>query len=188
MKIKKHLRNVLFATCIIAAIHLSLHTLGVQSQNPVIYKVLFSPSDEPQHTLLKIINETSKEISLAVYNFTSPELSQALVDAKQRGVKVKVVADRSATYTKSSKIEFLRSNGIEVLIFPVNKTRWYNPLMHNKFAVFNESSGKKLVCTGSMNWTRSGLERNQENTIIINDDCVYERYKKEFESLREKCL
>jgi phosphatidylserine/phosphatidylglycerophosphate/cardiolipin synthase-like enzyme len=41
--------------------------------------------------------------------------------------------------------------------------------MHNKFLVIDAEGTAPRVVTGSMNWSTSGDERNDENTLIVHD-------------------
>jgi competence ComEA-like helix-hairpin-helix protein len=53
--------------------------------------------------------------------------------------------------------------------------------MHNKFAVIDS----KIVITGSYNWTASASTRNDENLLVIDDEEVILRFRKQFENLWE---
>ena len=86
-------------------------------------------------------------------------ISKALVDAKERGVKVRVILDATAATNGYSKHNYLRENGIDV------KVESWGGKMHMKAAVFD----KKHVVVGSMNWTKAGEKKNDENTIIIKN-------------------
>lgn len=48
----------------------------------------FSPEGSAQKAILDLINSAKKEIRLAAYSFTSPEVVKALIQAKHRGVDV----------------------------------------------------------------------------------------------------
>ena len=55
--------------------------------------------------------------------------------------------------------------------------------MHHKFFIVD----KKLVLTGSYNWTRSAALYNQENVISTDDEFVVEKFLNEFEKLWLTC-
>lgn len=54
-------------------------------------------------------------------------------------------------------------------------------LMHNKFCLV----GERAVWTGSMNPTRNGIMRNDNNLLIINSSCVARNFAAEWRELRE---
>lgn len=162
--------------------------------------VLFSPEDKPTKKLLELINNAQKKIHAAVYMITDKTIATALVKAKKdRGVDVQVITDKVTVDSNFGKGKLLREQGIMVYVYsPQNKAsskisqkvnsnqKIFNvaPLMHNKFALFDD----KLVLTGSFNWTRSANQKNRENVIIIDEKEVIDKYQKEFLALKEKCL
>ncbi|WP_022670107.1 phospholipase D family protein [Hippea alviniae] len=148
--------------------------------------VYFTPSYAALDAIIEQINEAEKTIDVAVYNFTSRPLARALLRAKKRGVKIRVILDREANgeSNRYSKYEFLKSNGISVR-FAVPHIAWDREgLMHNKFAVID----KKTVITGSANWTASAFKINDENVIIIKREDIANVYEKEFEYLWKRSM
>ena len=69
-----------------------------------------------------------------------------MVDAKERGVKVRVILDATAATNGYSKHNYLRENGIDV------KVESWGGKMHMKAAVIDS----KHIIVGSMNWTFAG--------------------------------
>jgi phosphatidylserine/phosphatidylglycerophosphate/cardiolipin synthase-like enzyme len=59
-------------------------------------------------------------------------------------------------------------------------------LMHNKFFLIYNYSGKNYVITGSTNPTENDLLKNHNNVIIINSKTIFENYEKEFEELKHQ--
>ena len=90
---------------------------------------------------------------------THNKISKALVDAKERGVKVRLILDVAQTKDAYSKHNYLREKGVDV------KIESWGGLMHIKAAVID----KKHIVLGSMNWTLNGEKKNDENTIVINN-------------------
>ncbi len=120
-----------------------------------------------------------------MYALTSRKLSKALVDAKNRGVDVKVVLDHSFdAENQYSKGEYLRRKGVPVKLVSVRgewgRAREWEGKMHNKFAVIDRS----IVITGSYNWTVTAERVNHENLLIFsNAPKVAEAYLREFNRL-----
>jgi len=112
-------------------------------------------------------------IDVAMYSFTSDPIAQALVNAKERGVKIRVLLDKQQAGSSSSKAEFLANNGILVSLDT------HSGYMHNKIAIIDGA----VVITGSFNWTESAEERNQENMVVISDPWVVQVYKERFDYL-----
>jgi mitochondrial cardiolipin hydrolase len=157
--------------------------------------VLFSPDDKPTTTLIKIINETKLRIYAAIYMITDKDVANALIKAKnERFVDVQIITDRTSMESIYGKGTLLEKSGINVLVFSSlrkqhfkttdvkNPYSIYAPLMHNKFALFDDK-----VWTGSFNWTKSANRKNRENVIITDDLDVYKKYEQHFEKLKTEC-
>lgn len=141
----------------------------------------FSPDDHPAERLINLINCTKRKIYGAVYMFTDALIADALINAKKRGVDVKIIVDNATMDYEYGKGELLKENGIDVYVFTIQgkKSKFGTPLMHNKFALIDNQ-----VWTGSFNWTRSANQKNQENVIVTTNKKVYAKFEKQFEILK----
>jgi phosphatidylserine/phosphatidylglycerophosphate/cardiolipin synthase-like enzyme len=142
----------------------------------------FSPHGGAKEAILKEIGGAREEILVAMYNFTSSDLAQALVRAKGRGVRVRVILDEGQQIHEGSGAQgrqsaYLAEDGIDVSFDSVSG------LMHNKFAVIDRS----VVLTGSYNWTDGAEDRNFENLLVIRSDEIASRYADEFDVIRSYC-
>jgi phosphatidylserine/phosphatidylglycerophosphate/cardiolipin synthase-like enzyme len=124
-------------------------------------RVRFSPRGGAEKLILEEISRAQKQILVAVFSFTNMKIAKALVDAKNRGVKVYVITDEGQAESKHGRkvIEFLASHGVKVKI----KRGSGGGLMHHKYAVIDG----RVVLTGSYNWTYSAEKRNDENLVAI---------------------
>ena len=136
-------------------------------------KVYFSPNGGCQEAVVNEINNAKKSIDIAMYSFTSRPIVQALVDAKNRQVKIRIVLDKAQKNERYSKSRYLSSKGFDV------KYHLGPGLMHNKFAVIDGGE----VLTGSFNWTASAEKRNEENLLVITDKELSEKYSERFSHL-----
>src|SRR6185503_11529261 len=93
------------------------------------------------------------------YSFTSRPIAQALIEAKNRGVSVQAVMDKSNESARYTEAVDLVREGI-----PVRMDGRY-AIMHDKFMVIDGVT----VETGSFNFTRAAVERNAENLIVLRD-------------------
>jgi len=149
-------------------------------------EVYFTPSDVPIEKIIYLIDHSKKSIDVAMYSFTSRPLAQSLINAKKRGVKVRVLLDGEWNSPKNrfSKFEYLVKNGLDVRLAKPHKYYDRYGIMHNKFAVFDD----KIVETGSLNWTAQAPKANDENVIIIDRADIANVYKKQFEELWKQAL
>src|SRR4030042_4997171 len=84
--------------------------------SPAIAEIeaFFSAEVNIREALLKEIETLSETLDLALYEITSADLVQALVKAKGRGVRVRVVTDSKQARIKSSRVNLLIKQGISV--------------------------------------------------------------------------
>lgn len=136
-------------------------------------KVYFSPNGGCQQAVISEIRKTTQTIDIAMYYLSSREIAQALVQASENNVRVRVVLDQGQEIEPASKSSYLIKHAFQV------RYHLGFGLMHNKFAIFD---GKSLI-TGSFNWTLTAEERNEENLLIITDEEAIEKYKERFEYL-----
>jgi phosphatidylserine/phosphatidylglycerophosphate/cardiolipin synthase-like enzyme len=147
----------------------------------------FSPRGKCSTHVAREIGQARTEIMAALYAFTSEDLAWALINAKQRGVTVQVVLDAEFDAANAnSKGVLLERQGIAVR--RVSGANTGHPergagLMHQKFAVID----RKIVLTGSYNWTVSADKFNDENLLIFRNAVpLAEDFRKEFLRLWEK--
>jgi len=175
--------SIITAVLIIFVMDLSL----TRAQAEMVVQACFSPQGECSAHILREIELAKKELLVAVYAFTSDDLSNALVQAKKRGVVVQIVVDREFDLTnQNSKGKFFDAQKI-----PVRRVSGTKPeapekdagLMHQKFAVIDN----RIVFTGSYNWTYSADSLNDENLLLFRDaGPLAEEYRKAFFRLWER--
>ena len=133
-------------------------------------EIYFTPGSECENNIIAEINQ-AKKIDIAVYSITNKNIVDAIIDAKERGAKVRVITDRLQSAGKYSLAEELESAGIPVV------TNVKHKIMHNKFAIFD---GKRIE-SGSYNWTDSATKSNAENCMFFDQED--KAFTKQFEYL-----
>ncbi len=127
--------------------------------------------DEP---LATAINNASRTLDIAAFEFNNAALTQAVLNAHQRGVRVRMVADNEHTVEEDdSTISQLERAGIPV----VYDER--SALMHNKIMIIDSST----VWMGSTNWTMNGVYRNNNNLLGMRSQRAVETYQAEFDEM-----
>jgi phosphatidylserine/phosphatidylglycerophosphate/cardiolipin synthase-like enzyme len=153
-----------------------LYTTTVVSSDAstgVIQAVCFSRVEQCDSLLINLISQAKKNVYLAIYSFTRDSLAKALIDAKNRGVEVKVVIEEENAYGQGSDYQMLKDAGVDVRLDG-------NPgSMHHKFMIVDG----ELVVTGSYNWSTAAEDRNDENFVVIRDKAVVDRFAQEFNRL-----
>lgn len=125
-------------------------------------------------------------IDLAIYEYHLPRLHNAMVDAAQRGAKVRVLYHAKAGDKAAAENEHLLHHPDipNAELFP----RVTTALMHNKFAVLSRIDGNGVrspvaALAGSTNWTENGCYRQANVIHVARAPSVLERYAAMFEAL-----
>ncbi len=139
--------------------------------------VYFSPQDRiTENYILPIIRSAKKYIYIPAFLITDKKLSEELVFAKQKGVDVKIILDSVNSHSKYSQIEYLRENGIPV------KAENYAGKIHSKLIIIDDNT----TILGSMNFSKSGQNYNDENVLIIQSEEITKNLRKMFNHLWSK--
>jgi len=138
-------------------------------------EVYFSPEGHTQDRIIKEIDTSNSTIDLAIYSFTAQEIKSAFKRAKKRGVKIRIIADSTQAKGVHSVVQELIDEGFNVKIIH-GKERG---IMHNKFAIFD----RRLLFTGSYNWTANAEHFNYENAVFLSDLGIISQYQKEFDKI-----
>jgi phospholipase D len=129
--------------------------------------VCFSPEGQCTNGIVSAIEDAKTSIFVMAYSFTSLQIAQALVDAYERGVDVKILIDKSQIRNKYSHLQSFSKKGIPVLIDPVAG------IAHNKTMILDD----RFVLTGSFNWSKAANSKNAENILLIDDPSLAKIYK-----------
>lgn len=136
--------------------------------------VYFSPKDKAiTKQVIPLIDNAQKYIYMPDFLVTHKELSDSLINARKRGVAVRLVLDATNTHGGASKLKVLRQNGIQV------KTENLAGKLHSKSIIIDDM----YTIIGSMNFSKSGEGVNDENLLIIKDKEIAIFYKTFFQYL-----
>lgn len=126
----------------------------------------FTSDQNCTQKLIREISDARQEILVQAYFFTSNQIARALVDAKNRGVNVQIILDKSQALDPNSEIAYFCNHGITPLID-------YKPaIAHSKVMIFDNA----VVATGSFNFTNSAQYKNSENLLIAHDPKLAQEY------------
>ena len=134
--------------------------------------------------LLQNINNAKSSIDFAIYGLGNvPDIEKALINAKNRGVKIRYVVDEDENHNNIyDKTQNLKT------ALPDYKTdytegaskRLNSAIMHNKFFIFDNDK----VWLGSANVSETDLSGfNANNVIFIKSKDLAQIYENEFEQM-----
>ncbi len=137
-------------------------------------EVYFSPDDRTASRLLEVIAGAQESVHFMAFSFTSDEIAQALIDRARAGVAVAgVFEDRQIESNQGTEYGRLRSAGLQVYRDGSGGN------MHHKVIVVD----RRIVITGSYNFSASAERRNDENTLIIHSPEIAALYMAEFDRI-----
>jgi phosphatidylserine/phosphatidylglycerophosphate/cardiolipin synthase-like enzyme len=126
-------------------------------------EVAFSPDEGSEALVLKVIDSARHDIRMLSYSFTSAPVTRALLQAKKRGVDVKVVADEknNVSQDRSGKARaalsaLVLNAGADVRVINVL------PIHHDKVTIVVAET----VELGSFNYSDAAAHRNSEDVLV----------------------
>ena len=138
--------------------------------------------DDCEALLVREIGRAEKDIVVAIYSITRRNITAALAEAVERGVKVRLKYDAGSaadTDDMKSAIRYLRKQGVKCEAIAMSDA--YGK-MHHKFTVID---GKRVL-TGSYNYTSSATSANDENIVLIESPDIAKEFSTEFERIKSK--
>jgi len=159
------------------------YRLGQQQALPTIpsapttlgaWTVRFSPQGGCTELAVETINRAQRSIYVQAYSFTSAPIAKALLAAKQRGVHVEAILDKSQRTEQYSEADFLAHAGVPVSIDAAHA------IAHNKVMIIDDDT----VITGSFNFTKAAEEHNAENLIVLHDRTLAAKYRANWDAHR----
>ena len=137
--------------------------------------------------VLTRINNAQRSIDVALYSLTGTpgaSLSSALIAAKNRGVKVRVICEYDNS--TGSGFQALVAGGVPLINDRFDPVNFGAGLMHNKFFVIDARGGapeSTWVWSGSWNPTDPGTNDDYQNSIEIQDQALANVYVLEFNEM-----
>uniref|UniRef100_UPI0033405F2F phospholipase D family nuclease n=1 Tax=Wolbachia endosymbiont (group B) of Pilophorus perplexus TaxID=3066160 RepID=UPI0033405F2F len=122
--------------------------------------VCFTPRENCTNLIIDSVDHAKSSVLVQAYQFTSKPIAESLVQAKKRGVDIKVILDESQTSSKHSVINELFEHKIPIWID-------FKPaIAHSKVIIIDEQK----IITGSFNFSDAAQKKNAENLLIITGD------------------
>ncbi|WP_372773413.1 phospholipase D-like domain-containing protein [Mangrovibacterium sp.] len=137
------------------------------------HKVYFSPGNDILEVMGDLIDQSKSTIDLCVFTITDSRLTNKILQAMKRNVKIRLITDDRKIFDRGSEGFALRNAGIPVKI---DHSQYH---MHHKFGIIDQ----RFAFTGSFNWTYTASKHNNENLLITSKYALIEQYQEEFDRL-----
>ncbi len=139
----------------------------------LMLKAFFSPEDDVEKIICSNISKAEHSIRFMAFSFTSPAVSELMIEKFHKGIEVSGVFERKGAYTKHSEFIKMKLEGLPV---KVDRNRFQ---MHHKVIIIDDYR----VITGSYNFSRNAALRNDENILIIDNREIAKQYIDEYNRL-----
>jgi phosphatidylserine/phosphatidylglycerophosphate/cardiolipin synthase-like enzyme len=135
--------------------------------------------------VVPLIDAAKSTVDMASFDFNLPGVTNALVDAKNRGVKVRVVVDE---VNGNQQLDAIKSAGVQAFDalkalqdakIPVVNGGRSNGLMHDKIIIIDGST----LFMGSWNMSYNDTFRNNNNLLEITNQDLIANYQAKFNEL-----
>lgn len=137
----------------------------------------YFPTDgsDPAPTLIKLFNSANNTIDIAVYSIDNQDIANALVDATNRGIIVRIITDRRKSVYKYQLIalSILKAHNIPILI------NSHAGLMHMKMSIID----KKYMAMGSFDYTLEASQTNDEIMLILSESQAIQVCQDQFDRM-----
>lgn len=125
----------------------------------------------PDEILVAALDQARLSVDVAAYSLDLWSIRDALIHAYQRGVVVRMVME--SDNMNNPEVQQILAAGIPII------GDKQPGLMHDKFMVIDRTD----VWTGSMNYTTSGVYKDNNDLIRIHSSDLAENYTNEFEKM-----
>jgi phosphatidylserine/phosphatidylglycerophosphate/cardiolipin synthase-like enzyme len=123
------------------------------------------------------IDATRRTLDIAAFELNNEVITQAILNAHNRGVVVRIVTDNEhGIEDDDTTLVELELAGIQI----VNDNR--SGLMHDKFMIMDGA----ILWMGSMNYTVNDVYRNNNNTMMLRSQRAVQVYQAEFNEMFER--
>jgi phosphatidylserine/phosphatidylglycerophosphate/cardiolipin synthase-like enzyme len=141
-------------------------------------EIHYAPRENLESLDAQAIGRAELSVDMAAYVLSDPRVIEALTDAAERGVLIRLYLDRSQFAEHGPT----RGGLVEALLAHSNVTarvKGEGVLMHLKaYAVDGE-----VLRTGSGNFSRSGLASQDNDALFITDPAIVDAFETNFEGI-----
>jgi phosphatidylserine/phosphatidylglycerophosphate/cardiolipin synthase-like enzyme len=126
----------------------------------------FAPEENCNAFAVDAVDGAEREILVSAYSFTiGSGIPEALARAAQRGVDVRLIADKTTPCDRNAGVEMVVRAGASV---------WIDRVVRVAYAKTMVIDGK-VTLLGSMNWSKAAMQ-NSENLNLVVSPAVAETY------------
>ncbi len=133
--------------------------------------------------IIQAIDEAQTDIKVAMFALTSPDLVAALLRARERGVIVSLVLDKSNRQRHYGPLAEFYQAGQVVEVGQDEGVDAGRLFMHHKFVLIDAAGSQPVLLTGTVNWTTLQECYDPSFLLVVRQPEVVDVYRQEFDRL-----
>lgn len=141
-------------------------------------EIHYAPRENLETVDIREIGRAELSIDMAAYVLSDPQIIEALIDAAERDVIIRLYLDKS----QFAEHRAIRGGLVEALLAHPNvlaRVKGEGVLMHLKaYAIDGE-----VLRTGSGNFSRSGLASQDNDALLISDQATVDAFEANFDRM-----
>ena len=141
---------------------------------PYVCQSIFFPGEENENKVVNMVRTCKYSLDICIFTMTNDKLFEAVEECWNANIAVRIITDDECVKQKGSDVYKLATLGIPV---KTDSNAKYH--MHHKFVIVD----KKVLITGSFNWTVQAVKSNNENVLMIQNEQLVKEYIREFDEL-----
>ena len=138
-----------------------------------VWVVFTSEDGALEQAIIPIVGSAQSSIRFLAFSFTDFPLANTMIARAQSGVSVAGVYEKVGSDTDAAEFRTLFCGGVAV------RKDGNSNFMHNKVIIVDE----RFVITGSLNFSTSAEESNDENVIILDNPDIARLYLQDFDRI-----
>jgi phosphatidylserine/phosphatidylglycerophosphate/cardiolipin synthase-like enzyme len=154
--------------------------------------------DDLEKAIVDFIDAAKTSLDVAVQEVESRPIAEALVRARQRGLRVRLVMEQDYLREKKARANPFEIGGslkdnrelfAAMLRASIDARADYNPdIFHQKFIVRDSGGSRRALLTGSTNFTptctgKHATRNNLNHVVVLHDQWACNEYDEEFEEI-----
>lgn len=141
-------------------------------------QILFSAEDDAVDSLIAILNDAQVSIRFLAFSFTDYPMAQAMIARAQAGVDVQGIFETFGSNSTRAELKTLWCAGLPV------RQDGNSSFLHDKVIIVDNS----IVVTGSLNFSSSADEENEENVVILDNPEIAALYLQEYQKIWDQAM
>jgi phosphatidylserine/phosphatidylglycerophosphate/cardiolipin synthase-like enzyme len=136
-------------------------------------QILFSAEDHAVSNLIALVNDAQTSIRFLAFSFTDYPLAQAMIDRAAAGVDVQGVFEKFGSNGIRSELKTFWCAQVPV------RQDGNGSFLHDKIIIIDNA----IVVTGSLNYSSSADDENEENVVILENAEIAALYLQEYQKI-----